>query len=201
MRPRSKSQFADALDHNVGVAAAAAMAHVLDRDLDLPAHRFGVGAAHGIDHGRLALERHQHVARQRVPFPMPGQPQHAAAETPVARPAGHDQRIELVLAHLGAQRGIAAVVFGFGELLPHRVAVIRCVAHIGERQRLIEFSAHHVPRLRSDTRRSDLCVHVPSLRRTRYSVHPPMMTRPPAAATASLAIRILTTCSTVGFLV
>jgi hypothetical protein len=28
-----------------------------------------------------------------------------------------------------------------------------------------------------------------------------MITRPPAAATASLAIRILTTCSTIGFLV
>ena len=42
-------QFADALDHDVGVAAAAAVAHVLDRDLDLPAHRLGVRAAHRID--------------------------------------------------------------------------------------------------------------------------------------------------------
>ena len=42
-------QFADALDHDVGVAAVAAMAHVLDRDLDLPAHGFGMRAAHGID--------------------------------------------------------------------------------------------------------------------------------------------------------
>ena len=55
-------QFAQPLDHDVGITAAAAVAHVLDRDLDLAAHRFGVGAAHRIDQGRLAVARHQHVA-------------------------------------------------------------------------------------------------------------------------------------------
>ena len=152
-------QFAQAFHHDVGVAAAAAMAHVLDRDLDLPAHRFGVRAAHRIDHGRLAIERHQHVARQRMPFPMAGQPQHAAAEAPMARSAGHDHGVELLLAHLRPQRLVAALVFGFRELLPHGVAVIRRVAHIGERQRLIELAADDIPRLRADARRTDLGVH------------------------------------------
>src|SRR5207253_3880767 len=109
-------EFAHALDHDIGVAAAAAVAHVLDRDLDLPAHRLGVGAAHGINHHGLALERHQHVARERVPFPMAGEPQHAAAEAPVARAAGDDQRIELVLAHFRAQCTVAPLVFAFREL-------------------------------------------------------------------------------------
>ena len=52
-------QLAHALDHDIGVAPVAAVADVLDRDLDLPAHRFGVGAAHRVDQGRLAFERHQ----------------------------------------------------------------------------------------------------------------------------------------------
>ena len=97
-------QFAQPLDHHLRVLAVAAVAHVLDRDLDVAAHRFGVRAAHRIDHGRLAVERHQHVAAQRVPFPMAGQPGHAGAEAPVARAARHDDGVELVLAHLGAQR-------------------------------------------------------------------------------------------------
>ena len=57
-----KFQFADALDHDVGVAAVAAMADVLDGDLDLPAHGFGMRAAHGIDQGGIAFERNEHVA-------------------------------------------------------------------------------------------------------------------------------------------
>src|SRR5579883_815217 len=87
---------------------------------------------------------------------MPREPQHAAAEAPMARTAGYDDGIQLVLAHLPAQRGVAARIFGRRELLPHRIAVIRCVAHIGERQRLIELAPHHVPWLRPDARRSDL---------------------------------------------
>src|SRR5689334_8807164 len=87
---------------------------------------------------------------------MAGQPQHAAAETPVAWAAGNDQRVELVLAHFRPQRAIAAVIFGFGELLPDRVAVIRRVAHIGERQRLVELCAHDLPRLRADARRTNV---------------------------------------------
>jgi hypothetical protein len=149
-------QFADALDHDVGVAAAAAVAHVLDRDLDLPAYRLGVGAAHGIDQRGLALERNQHVARERVPFPVPGQPQHAAAEAPVAGAAGNDEGVEPVRAHFPAQRAIAALVFGRRELLPHGVAVIGRIAHVGEGQRLIELSPHLLPWLRADLRRSDV---------------------------------------------
>ena len=62
-------ELAQALDHHLGVAAVAAVAHVLDRDLDLPAHRLGVRAAHRIDHGRLAFERHQHVAARARAIP------------------------------------------------------------------------------------------------------------------------------------
>ena len=152
-------QLAQPLDHDVGVAAVAAVAHVLDRDLDLPAHRLGMRAAHRVDQRRLAIERHQHIAAERVPFPMAGEPQHAAAEAPVARPARHDDGVELVLAHLAAQRGVAALVFLLGELLVDRVAVIRRVAHVGERQRLVELGAHDLPRLRADARRLDVDVH------------------------------------------
>ena len=187
-------ELAQALDHHLGVLAVAAVAHVLDGDRDLPAHRFGVRAAHGIDHGRLAIERHQHVAAQRVPFPMAGEPQHAAAEAPVARAARRDDAVELVLAHLVAQRRVAAGVFLLGELLPHAVAVVRRVAHVGERDRLVELGADRLPRLRPE-RPARLFVHGQV-----YSVQLPMVTRPPAFSTASLASSMLATCSTVGFL-
>src|ERR1700691_4886512 len=90
---------------------------------------------------------------------MAGQPQHAAAETPMARTAGHDEHLEFLLAHLLPQRAITAVVFGLGELLPHRIAVVRRVAHVGERQRLVELPSHLLPRLRADARRTNLSVH------------------------------------------
>src|SRR6516162_8087845 len=90
-----------------------------------------------------------------MPFPMAGQPQHAAAEAPVAWAAWHDQRVELVLAHFRPQRAVAAIIFSFGELLPHRVAVIRRVAHIGERQRLVEFGSHDLPSLRTNWLRAN----------------------------------------------
>src|SRR5215813_3639846 len=90
---------------------------------------------------------------------MAGEPQHAAAETPVARPARHDDGVELVLAHLGAQRGIAARVFLLGELLVDGVAVVRRLAHVGEWQRLIELAAHHLPRLWTNAGRLDVDVH------------------------------------------
>ena len=186
-------ELAQALDHHLGVAAIAAVAHVLHRHVDAAAHGFRVRAAHGVDHGRLAFERDQHVAAQRVPFPMAGQPQHAAAKTPVARAAGNDDGVELVRAHFRAQRRIAAGIFGGGELLVDRVAVVRRVAHVGERQRLVELVADHLPGLRPE-RPARLFVH------GIHSVHLPMVTRPPASSTASLASAILATCSTVGFL-
>ncbi len=55
-------ELADALDHHLRIAAVAAVAHVLDRHLDIAANGFGMGAAHRIDHRRLACERNQHVA-------------------------------------------------------------------------------------------------------------------------------------------
>ena len=89
------------------------MAHVLNRDRDLPAYSFGVRAAHGVDERRLAFQRDHDIARERVPFPMAGEPQHAAAEAPVTRAAGHDERVELVLVHFRPQRTVTAVIFGF----------------------------------------------------------------------------------------
>src|SRR5712691_9530184 len=124
---------------------------------------------------------------------MAGQPDHAAAEAPMARPARHDDGVELVLLHLGAQRGVAASVFGRGELLPHAVAVIRRVAHVGERQCLVELAAHRLPRLRSE-RAARLFVH------GTYSVQLPILVRPPASSTASVASDSSTICSKLGFL-
>ena len=112
---------------------------------DLAPHRLGMGAAHRIDQRRLALERHDDVAGERVPLPMAGQPQHAAAEAPVAGAARHDRDVELDVAHLGAQRGIAAGVFLLGELLVHRVAVVGRVAHEVERLAFVEPQARFVP--------------------------------------------------------
>ena len=156
-----------------------------------------------------------------MPFPMAGEPQHAAAEAPVAGSARHDHAVELVLAHLVAQRRVAARIFLLRELLVDRVPVIRRVAHVGERQRLVEARAHLLPGLVSGgTRRLD--VHGRSLelarglfgkpvpaavksgagvfRNVRQSLQLPMLTGPPAASTASLARAKLATCSTVGFL-
>ena len=55
-------ELAQALDHDIRIASVAAMADVFDRDLDLPAHGFGVGAAHRVDQSRFAFERHHDVA-------------------------------------------------------------------------------------------------------------------------------------------
>ena len=88
--PALQFQFADAVHHHVGIAPAAAAAHVRERrGRDAP-HCLGMRAAHRIDQGRIAFERDDDVAAQRVPLPMPGEPQHAAAEAPVARAAGRD---------------------------------------------------------------------------------------------------------------
>ena len=92
-----------------------------------------------------------------MPFPMAGEPLHAAAEAPVARSAGHDHAVELVLAHLVAQRLVAALVFLLGEMIIDRVAVVRRVVHVRERRVLVEARAHLVPALVSgETRRLDV---------------------------------------------
>src|SRR5499427_5228390 len=110
----------------------------------------------------------------------------------MARAARHDDAVELVLAHLCAQRPVAALIFLFGEMIIDRIAVIgRCV-HVGERRVLVEACAHLFPRL--VTGRAGLDVH------RIQSLQFPMVTAPPAASTASLASAIFATCSTVGFL-
>ncbi len=149
-------QLTQTLHHNVRVAAVAAVANVLDRNLDLPPHRFRMRAAHRVDQRRLAIERHQHIGRERVPLPVAGQPEHGAAEAPVARAARRDDGVELRLPHLGAQRRIAPLVLFLGELFPYAVAIVWRVAHIGERQRLVELGADDLPRLWSDPRRLDV---------------------------------------------
>src|SRR4029079_75016 len=102
-------ELADALDHYLGIAPVAAVAHVVYRDLDLPPYRFRVRPAHGIDERGLAFERNEHVAGKRVPFPMPGEPEHARAKAPVTGAAWHDHYIEPVLGHFRAQSAIAAL--------------------------------------------------------------------------------------------
>src|SRR5689334_6522234 len=87
---------------------------------------------------------------------MPGQPEHAAAETPVTGAARNDHRIELMRPHLVAQRTVTALVFGPRELLPDRIAVVGRVAHVGERQGLIKLRSDDIPRLWTDTRRTDV---------------------------------------------
>jgi hypothetical protein len=149
-------ELADALDHYLGIAPVAAVAHVVYRDLDLPPYRFRVRPAHGIDERGLAFERNEHVAGKRVPFPMPGEPEHARAKAPVTGAAWHDHYIEPVLGHFRAQSAIAALVFLLRELLPDGIAVIRRVAHVRERQRLIEPRSHHIPCLRPDAWSADI---------------------------------------------
>ena len=140
-----EADLLEALHHHLGVTSAAALPHVRQRGRDLAADRLGVGAAHREDQRRRLIERDQHVGRQRVPLPVAGEPGHAAAETPMARPARHDHGIELVLAHLVAQRRITAGVFFLRELLPHRVAIQRRVVHVGERSVLVEAGTDLLP--------------------------------------------------------
>ena len=76
---------------------------------------------------------------------MAGEPQHPAAETPVAWSAGYDGAVQAVLAHLVAQRGIAAGDLVRRELLVHRIAVVRRPAHRIERPVLVEPIAELFP--------------------------------------------------------
>ena len=102
-------ELLEPLDHDLGIFSAAAVPHVGQGVGAFAPAGFGVGAAHGEHQGRLAVERHQHIGGDRMPFPVAGEPLHAAAEAPVARSAGHDHAVELVLAHLVAQRLVAAL--------------------------------------------------------------------------------------------
>jgi hypothetical protein len=103
-------ELADPLGHHVRVAAAAARADVRERGGRGAPDGLDVRPAHGVDQRRVALERDDHVRGERVPLPVAGQPQHPAAEAPVARAAGHDRAVEAELAHLRPQRGVAALV-------------------------------------------------------------------------------------------
>src|SRR4051794_15229262 len=98
-------------------------------------------AAHRIDEGRVAFERYHDVVGDGVPFPMASEPEHTAAEAPVAWPARNDHAVELMFAHLGAQRRITAGVFGGRELLVYGVLIVGRAAHHVERQVLVEAMA------------------------------------------------------------
>src|SRR5262249_50587599 len=116
-----------------------------------------MGSAHREDEGRLVLERHHHIGRDRMPFPMAGEPLHAAAEAPMTRAARPDHAVELVLAHFFAQRAVAALVFLPGKMVVNRVAIIGRAMHIREWAVLIEARAHLFPwALRGGTRRLDV---------------------------------------------
>src|SRR5271166_1675887 len=80
-----------------------------------------------------------------MPFPMAGQPLHAAAEAPMAWAARHDHAVELMLAHFPAQRIMPARIFLLREMVVDRVAVIRRVVHVRERRILVEARSHLVP--------------------------------------------------------
>src|SRR5690242_17637362 len=122
---------------------------------------------------------------------MAGQPRHAAAEAPVARPARYDHAIELVLAHLLAQCRIAPGIFSLRELLIDGVAIKRRVVHVAERAVLVEAIAHLLPGEGTGRQRHG---HIHFTQSLQF----PIATRPPAAATASSASCLLKTCSTVG---
>src|ERR1700719_17269 len=78
---------------------------------------------------------------------------HARAKAPVAGAAGHDHAVELVRAHLVAQRRITARIFLFREMVVDRVPVIGRVVHVREGGVLIEPLAHFLPALVSRGRR------------------------------------------------
>src|ERR1043165_1915344 len=121
---------------------------------------------------------------------MAGEPQHAAAEAPVARAAGDDDAIEPCRAHFRPDRGVTPRVFLRRELLVHRVAVIRRVAHHVERLVLVEPGFQFVPGERLGPRRR---LHVCQF------LQLPMVCRPPAFSTASLASLRSAICSKASF--
>src|SRR5882762_6734860 len=126
-----------------------------------------------------------------MPFPMPGEPQHPTAETPVARAARHDDAIELRGAHLGADRGVTARVFFCRELLVDRVTIVRRATHHVEGLVLVEAVLELVPGQRL---RAGWGVHV-----IFQSLQLPIVCRPPSFSTASLASFISAICSKVSF--
>jgi hypothetical protein len=106
-------KLADTLDHDFGIATVAAMADVRYGDFDVTAYGFRMRPAHRVNQSRLARHRYDHIAGKCVPFPVPGEPQHAGAKAPMAWTAGNNECIELVLAHLRPHRAIPAFVFVF----------------------------------------------------------------------------------------
>lgn len=99
-----QAELADPLGDDLAEASVPALADVAERRGRFAAHRLDVRAAHGIHERRLSLERHDDVHGDRVPLPVAGEPERAAAEAPVVRPAGHDRAVELALTQLRAQR-------------------------------------------------------------------------------------------------
>src|SRR4051794_32937471 len=76
---------------------------------------------------------------------MAGEPQHAAAKAPVARAARYNHAIELMLAHLGADRCVTPRVFLRRKLLVYRVAIVWRAAHHVERLGLVEARLELIP--------------------------------------------------------
>src|SRR5207248_8128530 len=78
-------------------------------------------------------------------LPVPAEPQHAAAEAPVARTAGDHDAVEPELAHLRPQSFVAPRVLLRRELLVDGVAVVGRAVHAVEGLRLVEAVAKVVP--------------------------------------------------------
>src|SRR3546814_2492612 len=76
---------------------------------------------------------------------MAGQPQHAAAEAPMAGAAGADDAVEGHLPHLGAQRLMAARVLLGRELLVAGMPVVGRAAHGVEGWTVVQAGAQLVP--------------------------------------------------------
>src|SRR3954467_11263578 len=110
---------------------------------------------------------------------MTGEPQHTAAKAPVARPTRHDDAIELVLTHLGADRCVTPRVFLRRKPLVYRIAIVWRAAHHVERLVLVEARFELIPGERFRARGGHAVTQ---------SLQLPIVCRPPAFPTASLAI-------------
>src|SRR5215471_18880363 len=73
-----------------------------------------------------------------VPLPVSGEPEHAAAKTPVVRSTGHNDAVETSLSHLGPKRAVAPLVFASGETLVDRVAIVWRLDHVVEKPPVVE---------------------------------------------------------------
>src|SRR5262245_32268408 len=129
-------EFHDPFDHHLCKAPTARLAHIFDSAL-LP-RRFDVRAAHRVNQGRITVERKNDVVGYGVPLPVSGEPEHAAAKTPVIRSTGHNNAVKTSLSHLGPKCAVAPLVFAGGETFVNRVEIVRRINHVVEKPPVVE---------------------------------------------------------------